>query len=224
MTTAERAPGAHQASIAACARAVINQLAVEHMWLPTKLTNRSTTEPELLMSNERLVGAIDAACENLPDMTFWQRGLMTSEARPTVGANSQAFDAKAELLREKESFTLDDAMAYLRDDNQEAYSVAFVGVGVAIGVLGTFKTKLFKPKWSAEVNPVQQKIWVAFTKTACLGNFFELDPAELPWAFLLILTLPCTDYSTAGKRKGDAGDTGSLKRYAGHYPCQNGRE
>ena len=26
--------------------------------------------------------------------------------------------------------------------------------------------------------------------------------------FLLILTLPCTDYSTAGKRKGDAGDTG----------------
>ena len=208
MTTAERAPGAQQASLIAYDKAVINQLAVEHMWLPTTPTNRGTTEPELRLSNEQLVGAINAACENLPDMTFWQRGLTTTETQPMVGAHSQVFDAKAELLRERESFTLDDAMAYLRDDNQEAYSVAFVGVGVAIGAVGTFKTKLFKPKWSAEINPVQQKIWVAFTKTACLGNFFELDPDELPWVFLLILTLPCTDYSTAGKRKGDAGDTG----------------
>ena len=98
-------------------------------------------------------------------------------------------------------------MAYLRDDSK-AFSSAFVGVGVGIGAVGTFKTRLFKPKWSAEVNPTQQKIWAAFTKTVALGNFFELDPAELPWVFLLILTLPCTDYSTAGKRKGDAGDTG----------------
>ena len=46
------------------------------------------------------------------------------------------------------------------------------------------------------------------TNTACLGDFFEQDPALLPWVFLLILTLPCTDYSTAGSRRGDAGDTG----------------
>ena len=99
-------------------------------------------------------------------------------------------------------------MTYIRDDSQQAYSVAFVGVGVGIGAIGTFKSRLFKPKWSAEINPVQQKIWVAMTNTACLGDFFEQDPALLPWVFLLILTLPCTDYSTAGSRRGDAGDTG----------------
>ena len=43
-------------------------------------------------------------------------------------------------------------MAYLSDENQEAHSVAFVGVGVAIWAVGTFKPKLFKPKWSAEAN------------------------------------------------------------------------
>ena len=66
-------------------------------------------------------------------------------AQPAVGAHGLAFDAKAELLQERESFTLQDAQAYLRDD-QQAYIVASVGVGVAIGAIGTFKTRLFKPK------------------------------------------------------------------------------
>ena len=208
LTTAERATGAQLASLAACDRAVVNQLAVEHSWLHATHPKGSTTGLELPITDEKLVGAINAACENLPSMPFWKQGQTESESRPTVGAGGQAFDAKSELLRERESFTLDDAMAYLRGDEQEAYSVAFAGVGVAIGAIETFKTKLFKPKLSAEINPVQQKIWAAFTETVCLGNFFELDPWELPWVFLLILTLSCTDYSTAGKRKGGAGDTG----------------
>ena len=158
-------------------------------------------------TTEQLVGAINAACDDLPAMPLWKSGTV-SGLRSKVGAGVPAFDAKEALRQERESFTLEDAMAYLRDDSQGAFSSAFVGVGNAIGAVGTFKTKLFKPSWSAEVNPVQQKIWAAFTKTVCLGNFFELDPCELPWVFLLILTLPCTDYSTAGSRRGDAGDTG----------------
>ena len=40
------------------------------------------------------------------------------------------------------------------------------------------------------------------------GEFLELDPRMLPWVFLLVITLPCTDFSTAGKRCGGFGDTG----------------
>ena len=60
---------------------------------------------------------------------------------------------------------------------------------------------------------MQQKLWVVFTDTTCLGNFFDINPLELPWVYILILTLPklhrlICDYSTTGKRRGDAGDTG----------------
>ena len=79
---------------------------------------------------------------------------------------------------------------------------------MAIGAIGTFKTRLFKPSWCDEINPMQQKMWAAFTQSGCLGDFFELDPRMLPWVFLLIITLPCTAFSTAGKRRGDLGDTG----------------
>ena len=130
-----------------------------------------------------------------------------SEQR-NVGATAlPVFDAKEELRLERESFTLDDAMAYLRDDTA-AFSSAFVGVGVGIGAIETFKTRRFKPKWSAEVLPTQQEMWKYLTDVMCLGNFFELDPGLLPWFFLLAITLPCTDFSTAGKQLGDKGSTG----------------
>ena len=164
LTTAEMATKAQLASLAACDRAVVNQLAVEHSWLHATHPKGSTTGLELPISDEKLVGASNAACENLPSVPFWKQGQTESELRPTVGAGGQAFDAKAELLRERERFTLEDAMAYLRDDEQDAYSVAFVGVGVAIGAIGTFKTKLFKPKWSAEIHgKLPRGLWVHVT-------------------------------------------------------------
>ena len=87
------------------------------------------------------------------------------------------------LEEERESFTITDAMEYLRDDSP-AFSSAYVGVGAGIGAIGSFKTRKFKPKWSAEVNPIQQEMWNVLTTMMCLGNFFELDPAFLPWVYL----------------------------------------
>ena len=95
-------------------------------------------------------------------------------------------------------------------------------MGVAIGAIGTFTTRLLKPSWCAEINPLQQKMWDEFTQTACLGDFFELDPRMLPWVFLLVITLPCTNFSTAGKGRGDFGDTGWMFVEAvGCWRCQN---
>ena len=74
--------------------------------------------------------------------------------------------------------------------------------------MGTFKTRLFKPKWSAEIIQALQKVWKTLTAVACLGNFFELDHAMLPWVFLLIITLPCEDFSSSGKLRGYTGKTG----------------
>ena len=42
----------------------------------------------------------------------------------------------------------------------------------------------------------------------CLGILFKLDPAALPWVYLLVITLPCTDFSTTGKQLGERGTTG----------------
>ena len=125
------------------------------------------------------------------------------EARRPEGAvgATQPFNAREALRAERESFTLDDVMAYIRDETP-VYSSAFVGVGNAIGAIGTFKTRRFKPSWSAEVDPTQQQMWTALTRTLCLENFFDLDPEMLPWVFLMVLTLPCTDFSTAGKQRG----------------------
>ena len=90
-----------------------------------------------------------------------------------VGA-SQPFNAREALRAERESFTMEDMMAFLRDEAITAFSSGFVGVGNAIGAIGTFKTKRFKPHWSVEVNPTQQRMWIrtALTQTMCVGKLF----------------------------------------------------
>ena len=45
----------------------------------------------------------------------------------------------------------------------------------------------------------------------------------LPWVFLMVLTLPCTDFSTAGKQQGRFGETGwmfveAIKRVPSSQP------
>jgi site-specific DNA-cytosine methylase len=89
-------------------------------------------------------------------------------------------------------------------------------VGGIIGAVGTFKTRLFKPKWSAEIIAVHQRIWKYVTDTACLGDFFALDPTKIPWVYLLVITLPCEDFSTSGKQRGDMGPTGWMLMAAVH--------
>ena len=154
----------------------------------------------------KVVGAIDAACADIDSMPMMAQR-PSSEQGDVGAADEPVFDAREELRLERESFTLEDAMAYLRDDTA-AFSSAFVGVGAGIGAIGTFKTRRFKPKWSAEVLPTQQEMWKYLTDVMCLGNFFELDPALIPWVFLPVITLLCTDFSTAGKQLGDKGSTG----------------
>ena len=143
------------------------------------------------------MGAINAACTHLPPILLTTR----AETSPPV------FDAREALRQERESSTVQDAMDYIKDGTA-AFSSAFIGVGAGIEAMGTFKPRLFKPKWSAEIDPMQQRMWHALSQTMCLGNFFELDPAELPWIFLLIITLPYADFSTAGKQRGGHGETG----------------
>ena len=62
------------------------------------------------------------------------------QTQGTVGA-TKPFDAREASRTERESFTLDDVVAYLRD-NTPAYSSAFIGVRNATGALGTFKTRV----------------------------------------------------------------------------------
>lgn len=174
-------------------------------WLRSQ---RLLPEPSTALFVEKVKGEIDVACSRVPKMsqeTLVQHG---EQQRQAVGAKvSPTLSARQMLEEERESFTITDAMEYLCDDSP-AFSSAYVGVGAGIGAIGSFKTKKFKPKWSAEVNPIQQGMWNVLTAVMCLGNFFELDPAFLPWVFLLVITLPCTDFSTGGSQRGDQGETG----------------
>ena len=111
------------------------------------------------------------------------------------------------MQAEREYGTVQQVLQWLRDDTK-AFSSAFVGVGGSVGAMGTFKTRLFKPKWSAEIIPALQKVWKVLIAVACLGNFFELDLKMLPWVFLLVITLPFEDFSSSGKQRGDTGKTG----------------
>ena len=93
----------------------------------------------------KVVGAIDAACADIDSIPMMAQR-PSSEQGDVGAADGPVFDAREELRLERESFTLEDAMAYLRNDTS-AFSSAFVGVGAGIGAIGTFKTRRFKPKW-----------------------------------------------------------------------------
>ena len=102
------------------------------------------------------------------------------QAEEAVTAELSApVSTKEQLRAERETFTFEEARDYLLGIDP-AYSAAFVGVGASIGAIGTFKTRMFKPSWCAEINALQQQMWHDFTETACLGDFFELDPRMLP--------------------------------------------
>ena len=90
----------------------------------------------------KVVGSIDAACADIDSIPMMAQ--RPSSEQGDVGAEDEpVFDARDELRLERELFTLEDAMAYLRDDTA-AFSSAFVGVGAGIGAIGTFKTRRFK--------------------------------------------------------------------------------
>ena len=174
-------------------------------WLRSQ---RLLPAPSTALVFEKVKGNIDVACARVPKMSQETMVQLDEQWRQAVGASgSPTLSARQMLEEERESFTITDAMEYLRDDSP-AFSSAYVGVGAGIGAIGSFKTKKSKPKWSAEVNPIQQEMWNVLTVVMCLGNFFELDPAFLPWVYLLTITLPCTDFSTGGSQRGDQGDTG----------------
>ena len=129
------------------------------------------------LTRGQLVGAINSVCTGLPPLPS---RMETHPAEEAVTAEwSATVSAKEQLQAERESFTFEEARDYLRGIDP-AYSSAFVGVGVAIGAIGTFKTRMFKPSWCAEINALQQQMWHDFTDKACLGDFFELDPRMLP--------------------------------------------
>ena len=94
------------------------------------------------LTRSQLVGAIDSACTGLPPLSG---GMETHQTEEAVTAEVTAtVSAKEQLQAERESFTFEEARDYLRGTDP-AYSSAFVGVGVAIGAIGTFKTRMFKP-------------------------------------------------------------------------------
>ena len=174
-------------------------------WLRSQ---RLLPEPSTAPFFEKVKGDIDVACARVPKMSQETVQQLDEQWKQAVGAaSSPALSARQMLEEERESFTITNAMEYLQDDSP-AFSSAYVGVGAGIGAIGSFETKKFKPKWSAEINPIQQEMWNILTAVMCLGNFFELDPAFLPWVYLLVITLPCTDFSTGGSQRGDQGDTG----------------
>jgi hypothetical protein len=85
-------------------------------------------EPETVFipyALSKVVGTIDAACADIDSMPMMAQ--RPSSEQGDVGAEVEpVFDAREELRLERESFTLEDAMAYLRDDTA-AFSSAFVG-------------------------------------------------------------------------------------------------
>ena len=166
------------------------------------------------LTHGQLVGAINSVCTGLPplpDATQEQAVQVSSKEIPAT------INAKALLEAERESFTFEEARDYLRGIDP-AFSSAFVGVGTAIGAIGTFKTRLFKPHWSAEINATQQQMWYDFTESSCLGDFFELDPRMLPWIFLLVITLPCTDFVCGSSTQSAADD--QTANHGGDRDCR----
>ena len=82
---------------------------------------------------EKVKGDIDVACAKVPKMSQETMQQHDAQWKEAVGAaSSPTLSARQMLQEERESFTITDAMEYLRDDSP-AFSSAYVGVGSGIG-------------------------------------------------------------------------------------------
>ena len=74
-------------------RAMVTQLEVKYLWQHATQSKSSASTLGPSLSDDKLRGAINAACEGLPSMPFWKQDV-ASASQPKVGASRLPFDAK----------------------------------------------------------------------------------------------------------------------------------
>ena len=165
---------------------------------------RLSTEHWLRMAQPRGMTQADPARNEVPSLLSVMANGNTAETVSTDGPSM------AEKLRDwREAFTVQDAMQWCRS-SEPAYSFASFGCGALIGLMGTLRTRMWRPKFGVEIEPHKAEMWRDLTGTPCLKDVSELKAALLPWVYMVCITMPCIDFSSSGRHEGDQGSTGWL--------------
>ena len=130
-----------------------------------------------------------------------------------------ATGALSEQLRQwREAFTVQDAMHACREPACRSLTMASYGSGALVGLMGTLRCKVYRPAYAVEACPFRRHMWECVTGTHCFSsvvtllNAVQQQPAllKLLYADLVVVTMPCEDYTRRGSRAGEVGSTGHL--------------
>ena len=68
--------------------------------------------------------------------------------------------------------------------------------------MGILRTGLWMPSWAAESREDKALMWKRITDRQCYDDVTKLTAALVPWVCMMMITMPCVDFSSSGNKCG----------------------